>query len=402
MLGERVKIAYLTTKYPSVSHTFIRRELLEIERRGHEVVRMALRRSDAPLVNDIDFKEEEKTFYFFKDSIFRKIFSSIIWLLVRPSKFSKSIRLILSMHKYSEKSLLRHFVYLLEAVAFLNHAEQKQVKHIHSHFGRNTAAITRIIRHLGGPSYSFTVHGPDEFDSPLGYDLSGKIEDSKFTVAITDFCSAQLKRWCRLEDWHKIHTVGCTVGEDFFSRKEPMVDSKTFVCIGRLAPQKGQLVLLDAFHELLAKAPDAKLIFVGDGELRSTIERKIKAFNIADNVEISGYVSEDKVKEFLIESRAMVLPSFAEGLPMVIMESFAVGRPVISTYIAGIPELVVHKENGWLVPSGNSEKLVDAMLEALEAPLDELETMANKGRELTMLKHDTVKEGAVLEMLFNE
>jgi glycosyltransferase involved in cell wall biosynthesis len=194
--------------------------------------------------------------------------------------------------------------------------------------------------------------------------------------------------------------VHCTVGDDFFEAAEPIDPrSRTFACVGRLTPQKGQLVLIEAFKELIISGSDARLVFVGDGELRPVIEQKIIDSGLSGRVIITGYVSEAEVRGHIALSRALVLPSFAEGLPMVIMEAFAIGRPVISTYVAGIPELVHHAKNGWLVPAGNVGDLVAALKDALETPIERLAEMADLGRDLTYRHHRTVTEADRLEYL---
>jgi glycosyltransferase involved in cell wall biosynthesis len=210
-----------------------------------------------------------------------------------------------------------------------------------------------------------------------------------------------LKRWVPLDQWHKINIVGCTVGDDFFGAEAPIdPSSRTFVSVGRLAPQKGQLILVRAVAELVRRGRRINLVLVGDGELRSVIETEIARRGIGDHVEITGFVPESEVRRHLCRSRALVMPSFAEGLPMVLMEAFAVGRPIVSTYVAGIPELVRPGESGWLVPAGDSGGLASALETALDTAAHELASMARKGRDLTLRHHRTVTEGDRLESLF--
>ncbi|MHA1572540.1 MAG: colanic acid biosynthesis glycosyltransferase WcaL, partial [Alphaproteobacteria bacterium] len=148
-----------------------------------------------------------------------------------------ALRTTLGMGKKSDRGLLRHLAYLVEACHLLGVAGRAGVQHVHVHFGTNAAAVARLIRRLGGPTYGFTVHGPTELDAPIGFDLRGKISDAAFVVAISDFCRAQLYRWSDPGDWHKIHVVRCTVGEEFFDAAAPLDPaSHTFVSIGRLAP----------------------------------------------------------------------------------------------------------------------------------------------------------------------
>lgn len=398
-----LKIAYLTTKYPSVSHTFIRRELHEIERRGHTVLRLALRPSDAPLVDPLDKGEAEQTILCLAQPLWLHIFSLLRTLFTAPLSFFNALKITIRMGFLSDRGVIKHLFYLMEACTLLWIVKKNQIQHIHVHFGTNVATVARLIKRCGGPGYSFTVHGPTEFDATIGFDLQGKIEDASFILAITDYCSAQLRRCCAPAEWSKIHIMHCTVGDDFFNAIEPLdPKSHIFTCVGRLTPQKGQLTLIDAFSKLIEDGNMAHLVFVGDGELREVIETRIKDRNLEQHVTITGYVSEAAVRTHISASRAMVLPSFAEGLPMVIMEAFAVGRPVISTYIAGIPELVIPKKNGWLVPAGNIEALIDSLREVLKTEPVRLTEMAAHGRELTYKHHRTKTEGEKLEKILRQ
>jgi glycosyltransferase involved in cell wall biosynthesis len=328
------------------------------------------------------------------------LWALLLVAVTRPLHFIDALKVTVRMGRLSDRGILRHLAYLVEACTLLGILKQHNIQHVHVHFGTNVATVARLIKRCGGPGYSFTVHGPTEFDSAIGFDLSGKISDAAFVLAITDYCSAQLRRWCIPADWEKIHVVRCTVGDDFFDAFEPFdPQCRTFTCVGRLTPQKGQITLIDAFARLIKTGHDADLVFVGDGELRGAIEEKIKSAGLENHVTITGYVSESEVRRQLIASRVMVLPSFAEGLPMVIMEAFAVGRPVISTYIAGIPELVYPEQNGWLVPAGSTDRLVTALVEALKTPTERLGEMASAGRNRTFEQHRTVTEGERLEQI---
>jgi glycosyltransferase involved in cell wall biosynthesis len=400
-MNNKLSLAYLTTAYPAVSHTFIRRELLEIERRGHFVMRLSLRCDSKNLVDPLDIEEEKKTFCCLSQPIWVHFSSFLRTVLFRPVRFLLALRLGISTARLSDRGLLRNLSYLAEACTFLWVLKKNAVEHVHVHFGTNATAVARFIKYLGGPGYSFTVHGPTEFDSAIGFDLPGKIQDARFVIAISDFCSAQLRRWTAPDEWKKIQIVHCTVGDDFFSLHRAIpYNCRRFVCVGRLAAQKGQLVLIDAFYRLISSGRKSELIFAGDGELRPEIEKRIRQLGIEDHVRITGFLSELDVREKILSSRALVMPSFAEGLPMVIMEAFALGRPVISTYVAAIPELVHHGENGWLVPAANPHALYEALIDAYDSPLEKLSAFAADGRGITYSRHRTETEGERLEDLF--
>jgi glycosyltransferase involved in cell wall biosynthesis len=396
-----MRLAYLTPQYPKVSHTFIRRELRELERRGHRIMRLAIRRADSAIVDPEDFEELSRTLHCVSQPWFELLKAQACTVLSRPRRCVRALRAAVRMGWRSERGVLRHLAYLAEAAFLLRRIEREKVEHIHVHFGTNATAVARLIHCLGGPSYSFTLHGPDEFDAPRSWGLADKQADASFVVAITDYCSAQLRRWSRPEHWPKIKVVRCGVNAAFLNRASAVDPrSRTFVCVGRLCPQKGQLLLIEALSRLRGRGLQARVVLAGDGEMRSAIEKRVGELNLGDWVDITGWVSEQQVRECLMASRALVLPSFAEGLPVVIMEAMALGRPVISTYVAGIPELVEPGKSGWLVPAGNADRLADAMAAALTATADELTRMGQIGAERVRRFHDVSTETSRLESLF--
>ncbi|MCI0364753.1 MAG: glycosyltransferase [Phycisphaerales bacterium] len=398
-----LRLAYLTTEYPKVSHTFIRREILELERRGHHLLRLAIRNGGTAVADAADRVEAARTIHCLSQPKWRLVRDVVVGIFARPARFVKAFGMTLEMSRSSDRGVLRHLAYLSEAAMLLRFLTDARIEHLHVHFGTNAAAVAQLIRSLGGPPYSLTIHGPNEFDSPRGFSLAQKVIDSEFTVAISDYCVAQLRRWVPFEHWSKIHVVRCTVGEEFFDHSAPIpACSNTLLSVGRLTPQKGQLVLIEAMKRLIDDGIGAHLVLAGDGEMRAEIERRITALHLQSHVEITGWIDEATVRKHLRAARALVQPSFAEGLPVVIMEAMAMGRPVISTMIAGIPELVRDRESGWLVPAGNVEQLADAMRQALQAPLEALNSMGQAGREGVRRHHLTATEVDRLESLFSK
>jgi glycosyltransferase involved in cell wall biosynthesis len=396
-----LRLAYLTTKYPAVSHTFIRRELLEIESRGHSVLRLAIRSAGGAPVDPVDVQEEARTLHCLSQPKSRLLVAVAGLLLTSPAAFVRGLGWAIRLARRSDRGLVRHLAYFVEASYLLRVLRRERIEHVHVHFGTNAAAVAVLIRRMGGPRYSMTVHGPDEFDAVMGLSLPEKVAGAEFVAAISDFCASQIKRWSPPEYWGKVHVVHCTVGPDFFDAALPVDPrSSTLLCIGRLSAQKGHPVLIDAFARVVQARPDARLVLAGDGELRHEVESAIAAAGLRDHIHITGWIDEAEIRRQLLASRVLVLASFAEGLPMVIMEAFALGRAVIATQIAGIPELVRPGENGWLVPPGRADALAAAMLEALNAPARRLDDMAAAGRRAVAERHATQTECDRLESLF--
>lgn len=254
---------------------------------------------------------------------------------------------------------------------------------------------------MSGKTYSFTVHGPDEFDMPESIGLREKVRRCAFVVAISSFGRSQLYRWINANDWDKVKVVHCGLERVFHEVTTiPVPSCRRLVCVGRLCEQKGQLLLLKAVQLLLCKGVDFELVLAGDGELREEIESAIIALGLREKVRITGWISSFQVREELLASRALVLPSFAEGLPVVIMEAMSLRRPVLTTYIAGIPELVQQDINGWLFPAGSVEELALAMEACLAMPPAQIEQMGEQARQRVLERHDIERETNKLAIHF--
>ena len=165
-----------------------------------------------------------------------------------------------------------------------------------------------------------------------------------------------------------------------------MSDSR-LICVGRLCEAKGQLLLVDAVAQLKERGVQVDLVLAGDGPMRTDIEKRVRELGVQDRVRITGWISSDQVRAEILEARALVLPSFAEGLPVVIMEALALKRPVITTYIAGIPELVKDGENGWLIPAGSICDLTAAMEDCLSRSSGNIEALGDAGRQRVIERH---------------
>jgi glycosyltransferase involved in cell wall biosynthesis len=245
------------------------------------------------------------------------------------------------------------------------------------------------------------MHGPEEFDSPRGWSLRDKIHLAQFVVAVSEFTRSQLLRWSNYQDWSKIHVVRLGVSPLFLEHgPAPIPDSNRFVNIGRVVEQKGHAILIQAVARLRDQGIPCQLTIVGDGNMRPEIERLIRHFQLEDSVRITGFLSNQDVRNQLLAARALVLPSFAEGLPVVMFEALALGRPVITTYIAGHPELIENGVNGWLVPAGAVDPLVHAMAQALAAEPATLELMGRAGAASVAERHNPAIEVPKLLNLF--
>jgi colanic acid/amylovoran biosynthesis glycosyltransferase len=382
-----MKIAYLTNQYPKISHTFIRREINGLESLGVEVVRLSLRRTKEVLVDEEDHTENAKTVFILETPAYKTAIRLAVATLSCVALLPKAAKLLTSLIRTGQESTLKYFIYLAEACWLLKFCRARQITHLHVHFGTNPTTVAMLCKCLGGPEYSFTAHGPDEFDAPISHALGEKVRRAKFAVGISSFGKSQLYRWSDFADWHKIIEVHCTIDQKMLTRPiKPITCNNRLICIGRLAPQKGHWLLLQAVAQIKDQYPHLKVCFVGDGEYRPVFEAFIRTNDLANNIEILGWKSAEEIIEELDNASALVLPSFAEGLPVVIMEAFARCRPAICTHIAGIPELVTH-ENGWLLPAGDVDALAQTMAQVLQCDLETLNQKGQAGQRAVAERH---------------
>ncbi len=394
-------IAYLVNQYPQPSHTFIRREIAALESLGVTVQRFTVRQWDQQLVDPRDGEERARTRVILHEGFSGLLGATLRTLLARPAALFRTVALACRAGWRSDAGLGKHLIYVMESCVLRRWLEEAGLKHVHAHFGTNSTTVAMLTHELGGPGYSFTAHGPDEWDRPMSLSIGEKIARCAFAVVISHFGRSQAQRWVDHEHWAKIKIVHCGIDDSFLkAAKTPPPQTPRLVCVGRLGQAKGQLALVEAAAKLAAEGLQFEIALIGDGPMRGPIESLIARHNLHDHVKLLGWRDNDAVRREIQNSRAMVMPSFAEGLPVVFMEALALERPVIATQIAGVPELVRHGVSGWLVPASAIEELVDAMREALTMPVSRLWQMGRAGAQIVAENHSAVREAAKLAELF--
>ena len=383
-----MKFAYLMNMYPMTSTTFIRREIREMEKSGIQITRYAIRHWPEELVDPEDTKEQEQTTYLLSGNLLGLLLTFFLSVVMYPREFFRAFQLWWKVLSQANSQYVQHVAYLMHAVYLFRQTKKDRISHIHAHFSTNSTTVAMLCRKMGGPSYSFTAHGPDEFDAPVHSSINEKVAHASFVVAISDFCKSQLTRFSSFDNWDKIHVFRCGVSLDELEMSDcEFENNHTFVCVGRLTDLKGQLLLPKITKRLIDQYPNLKIILIGDGPSRSQLETQIKANDLGGVIELRGWQTNDEVKQAIQTSRALILPSFAEGLPIVFMEALALGRPVLATYIAGIPELV-DEDCGWIIPAGSEQALEKAMAEILSSTPEILAQKARVGRQRIEDQHN--------------
>jgi colanic acid/amylovoran biosynthesis glycosyltransferase len=395
-------IAYLTGIYARPSDTFIRGEVRELRRLGHSVHTFSIRRPDRPQAVEV-LEEWERTEYVLASGARRLLASVLRMALRRPWRLARTVALAVRIGWPGLKGRLWPFAYLVEACYLAERLEALGVEHLHDHFAEGSAAVAMMASELSGIGWSMTVHGPHEFEVAPTLALTEKVGRARFTAAISDYARRHVLRWVRPRDWERVHVVRCGVDGRFLGSPHPLPNpGRRLVCVGRLDEEKNHRSLVRAAARLAEDGIEFELTLVGDGPLRGELERAIRAAGLEGRIRIAGWAAPDEVRTVLRESRALVLASVAEGLPVVIMEALALGRPVVATDVAAVSELVVTGETGWLVPLGDDRALVDAMRDALLAPDEELERLGAAGARVVTERHDAAAQARRLADLFEQ
>lgn len=393
------RVAYVVNRYPFVSHTFIRREIHALERHGVDVVRIAVRHGD--VAGEEDRAELGKTRAVLGRGWVPPLAVAVATVVRRPRRMAAAVALARRLRRGTGRNVAVHASYVVQACVVARWVRKLDVRHLHAHFGTNSADVAALAAAMTGVPYSVTIHGPDEFDRPGALNLAEKVRAAAFVVAISSFGRSQIYRWIDHDQWAKVAVVRCGVDGDFrdLEPTDPP-DNRRLVCIGRLSEQKGQELLVMAVAALRDRGVDVEVVLIGDGELRDDIERLVARLEVGDRVTLTGWQSSAEVRAALLDARALVLPSFAEGLPVVLMEAMALARPAVSTYVCGIPELLDDGGSGWLFTPGDVEALVAAIERCFDTSPAELAVLGANARRRVLAAHDVDVEAGLLVDLF--
>lgn len=405
-MSERRVIAYLTSAYARATDTFIRDEVAMLRELGDEVFTYSVRKPDESEVVNAEVARERASTTYLLDLPRSRYPAAVLRLALRsPRRFRLALSAAAALSRPGLRGRAWPVFYLLEACVLALSLRERRVEHLHNHIGEGSASVAMLASLLSGVPYSFTVHGPSEWDVPTEISLDLKARHASFVATISEYTRGQVRRWVGHEDWSKVELVRCGVPaldidlrSDASPRRQP--DSPRLVSVGRLAHEKGHLVLLEALRSLDVE-PQPHLVVVGDGPLRAELERVVERAGDDLDVDLVGWRSTTEVHDILRGATALVMPSFAEGLPVSIMEAYSLGKPVISSDVGGVSELVEHGISGWLVDPGSVGSLSRALRELVSLDPAELERRGRIGRQRVRSQHDVATEVRHLRSLIH-
>lgn len=396
-------VAYLTSEYPKVSHTFIQREVEALRARGTEILTCSIRK---PRPDDLMGSEEaiafKETFYVLDaaKNPLRLLVDHVTVLKKSPARYLRALMLALRAAPPGAKALLWQLFYFGEAAVLARHLQRNRITHLHTHFANSGCSVAMITSEMSGIPFSFTMHGPTEFFAVDYWRLDEKIARARFVACISHFCRSQLMLFSDRAHWKKLHLVHCGVNPDRYNRRSDS-PCENLLFVGRLAGVKGAPLVLQALAALAPLHPKLRLVMVGDGPERSSLESLASSLGIEHLVEFAGYQSQEGVADYFAKSTVFLLPSFAEGLPVVLMEALASRVPVIATNIAGIAELVEDGVNGYLVAPGDVDSLVDRLNRLLQSDPEVRVKMGETGRKKVEEQFNASIEAERLALLFD-
>ena len=373
-----MRIAYLTGEYPRVTDTFIQLEVAELRRLGATVQPYSVRHPKAEQALSPSQKEErDRTTYLLPPQPLR-LLAAHIKLLQRPKRYFAALSLAWKTRQLGLRGTLYQLIYFLEAGLLAHSLHQQKIAHLHNHIGDSSGTVTMLAAALGDISYSFTLHGPGIFFEPLRWRIDEKINRARFVCCISYFCRSQAMIFAPPKNWDKLKIVRCGVNPQSFESPDisessesldapakPANGGQRLLYVGRLAAAKGMPILLQSIAALKSAHPALHLTVVGDGPDRDLLAHQANELEIADRTDFVGYKTPAEVRHYLQEADIFVMSSFAEGVPVVLMEAMMAGRPVVATRVGGISELVEEGVSGFLVPPSDPQILGDRIHQLL-------------------------------------
>lgn len=398
----KAPIAYLTGEYPKVSHTFIQREIAALRAVGWSVEACTVRRAPPEsVVGPVQKEEERKTFAVLEASKNpARLVGAHLWAVARaPKRWLSAARLAWRTRPPGLKAGLWQFFYFLEAGVLARHLHRKGVRHLHNHFANSSCSVAMLASEISGIPFSVTMHGPAIFFEPRWWRIDEKIARARFVACISHFCRSQAMYFSDPAHWDRLKIVHCGVTPSDFGRAGRGARGKHIICVGRLDPIKGMPLLLEALAAVKPDHPEARLSLVGDGPARADLEAQAKRLGIAEDVQFLGYRAAEEIPALLDQADIFALPSFAEGVPVVLMEAMAARLPVVASRVAGVGELVEDGVSGFTIPPGDLESLI-GRLDRLLADPALCDRMGGTGRSRVARDFDLDQEVAWLGTIF--
>lgn len=364
-----MRVGYLVSEYPARSHTFIRREIEQLENCGVTVCRYSQRKmSRAAALSNHDRDEIQATSSFFPLHFMAILTAHCKALFLNPVRYVATFFWLFSKRPPGSQGFVYVLVYFVQGIYFSARMRSDKISQLHIHFVNSGVYVGAVAANFLQIPWSASVHGRSDFDYPGVHALVWVMREGTFLRCISQFGAAQAMRQTAPENWSKIIVAYCGLPDEIVNHefsKSVATLKKTILSVGRLSPEKGQALLLDMAVALKSKGYGFELLLLGDGPDRQQLELAAAQKGVADVCQFRGAVDEQTVLQEMASADIFVCPSLMEGLPQVLMEAMVVDLPTVSPYLSGIPELIDNERTGLLFPVGDWHKMTSAVEQLL-------------------------------------
>jgi glycosyltransferase involved in cell wall biosynthesis len=413
-IKDEKRIAYVLGQFPSLSETFIRRELAGLSDAGMDVNIYA----DAP--GDVDPRDENVRYWMDKTEyitpiVLKKLFASFLALLfIRPIR-SVGLFFYLLFNNYEhDKSLRKDLKYFIKGVYLAKILLKEKVHHLHAPWTDRRAFLSLLLNRLIGVSYSVQVRAYELYRQPLHYKLKDILVNAKFIITNSTYNQAEIVRYLPPEQIDKIHVIYNRIDLNKFSPGKKPGDGgriPLLLSVGRLVEKKGHIYLLKACQILMNKGVEFRCQIIGGPDINrdTTTFQQLKAgideFGLQQVISLEGAKPYPEVEKAYQAADIFVLPSVIDRVgdrditPNVLLEAMSLEIPVVSTRIGGIPEIVDHDKNGLLVAPGDTDALADAILSLMNDPKKRAE-FGKAGKRKIAQQFDIIRNTEQLIGLF--
>ncbi len=401
------RMAYLSSQHPMLSMIFIVREIAQLEQLGFDIEVASVNDADRPRdkLTAIEAAQADKTYYIKAHGLAGALAAHAHTLFTRPLRYLRGWRYAASLAGLDLRALAMQCLYLTEALMLGRWMQRRQLAHVHVHLGSQPATVGLLAKQVFDIGLSITVHGADEFYDAWRQHLAQKVAHADFIVCISNFARSQLMFVSESRHWHNL--VVCRLGIDVtLFNPRPYTRTRAdqpfhILCVGRLSAAKGQQLLIEAVARLRDMGRPVSLDIVGGGVNMPVLQALVQEHRLADVVTLSGPVNQDRIREHYARADCFAMASFAEGVPVVLMEAMSMQIPCVTSHITGIPELITHDQNGLLTPPSHVAGLVE-QLDRLIADPALARRLGEAARTQVQMHYDLQGNVAKLAAIFAE
>jgi colanic acid/amylovoran biosynthesis glycosyltransferase len=396
-------IAYLVSRYPTLSMIFVLREVVALRALGFRIETASINPPDRPpeKLTPQECEEAARTYCVKFHGFAGAAAAHGKTLLQNFAGYGRGLALAFRLARLDLGRLFLNLMYFTEALMVGQWMRRNSQTHLHVHLASQAASVGMFAQRVFRVGYSLTVHGPDEFYDAEGKYLAQKIAVADFIVCISSYTRSQLMNLSPYAHWKKLEVARLGVDAAQWASLPQTTQQGPFeiLCVGRLTPAKGQHLLIDAVAQLTQQGRRVRLRLVGDGPDSASLRQCAAGLAHPDSVVFEGAVNQDRIRGIYATADVFCLPSFAEGLPVVLMEAMAMQIPCVSTNITGIPELIRDGIDGLLVPASDLDALVEALARLMDS--SELRKQLGTSARIRVLEHyDLARNVETLAAIF--